>query len=313
MSKATLKFAFIGVFAALSAQAETVSADRACPFESPEFCDVSADNPRAGVSKPTKTLPLKASGNTGATLADTRSVTDDIRSHEGEDIFFDSFEACIEFFEAYPDMDGDSWGAEVDPTVFCNRFPHNFVLNTGDCDDTSSLIFPGHPELCDDLDNDCSGIVDDNVPADGFEINNSCGNANNLISVGSSQTISYNTMTIYPQTDQDYYLIPAEETDSTCECCDFFCTDEDYQLVITLHVPQDAGSYIFCTGDPCASVNDDCMEIPAGQQNSWIWTFDGACLVDDSFDVYVRIYGDNAPGSECKPYTLSYWFTPGCF
>ena len=42
-----------------------------------------------------------------------------------------------------------------------------------DCDDTSPLAYPGGQELCDGLDNDCNGIVDDGasfVPADPVEI-----------------------------------------------------------------------------------------------------------------------------------------------
>src|SRR5260221_679527 len=34
-----------------------------------------------------------------------------------------------------------------------------------DCDDTNNKIFPGNPEVCDGIDNDCNGMVDDN-PSD---------------------------------------------------------------------------------------------------------------------------------------------------
>ncbi|MCA9634313.1 MAG: putative metal-binding motif-containing protein, partial [Myxococcales bacterium] len=42
-----------------------------------------------------------------------------------------------------------------------------------DCDDTSPLAFPGGEELCDGVDNDCNGVVDDNaryVPAGGGDV-----------------------------------------------------------------------------------------------------------------------------------------------
>lgn len=41
-----------------------------------------------------------------------------------------------------------------------------------DCDDTSASAYPGAPEICDGVDNDCNGIVDDGMaymPAEGFE------------------------------------------------------------------------------------------------------------------------------------------------
>jgi hypothetical protein len=42
-----------------------------------------------------------------------------------------------------------------------------------DCDDTSAAAFPGNPEICDGVDNDCNGVVDDNakyVPVGGAPV-----------------------------------------------------------------------------------------------------------------------------------------------
>lgn len=59
----------------------------------------------------------------------------------------------------YADTDGDGYG---DPAVIQTAFnqPPGYVLNNLDCDDTRSTIYPGAPEICDGLDNNCDGVVD---------------------------------------------------------------------------------------------------------------------------------------------------------
>src|SRR4051794_5794992 len=42
-----------------------------------------------------------------------------------------------------------------------DRDGDGFSPNKGDCDDNNNTIFPGAPELCDMLDHNCNGIVDD--------------------------------------------------------------------------------------------------------------------------------------------------------
>jgi cysteine-rich repeat protein len=47
-----------------------------------------------------------------------------------------------------------------------------FSTCAGDCDDTNPNIHPGHVELCDGMDNNCDGIIDEEVCGDG--IDNDC-------------------------------------------------------------------------------------------------------------------------------------------
>jgi len=61
----------------------------------------------------------------------------------------------------YHDSDGDGVGAGA-PVLACSA-PEDHVEIPGDCDDDDPDVFPNGPELCDDKDNDCDGMVDDGV------------------------------------------------------------------------------------------------------------------------------------------------------
>jgi hypothetical protein len=182
-----------------------------------------------------------------------------------------------------------------------NGAPNTCVPNSG----------AAHAESCNGLDDDCDGPIDDGAFADTSEPNNSCSEYRTLATVGSDQTLTFNNFTLYPSGDVDYYRIPAMETDSSCTCCDLFCTDEDFRLTITLTVPAGAGSYQFCSDTACGTVSNYCVTVPAGGSNYWQWNLDGSCPGIDSYSVYVRVSPGNSPGFACAAYSLSYYFQSG--
>ena len=83
---------------------------------------------------------------------------------------------CLLYFV---DQDGDGYGVTSSGLCLCAPSKTHTALVGGDCEDTSGTINPGNTELCDGIDNDCSGITDDgsanSTCKSGSCVNGSCG------------------------------------------------------------------------------------------------------------------------------------------
>ncbi len=60
------------------------------------------------------------------------------------------------------DGDGDLYGG-IEQKFCVDKAPAGWILQGGDCDDQRSDIVPSATEVCDDTDNDCNGVIDDNA------------------------------------------------------------------------------------------------------------------------------------------------------
>ncbi len=63
----------------------------------------------------------------------------------------------------YADLDGDGHGADRITQVACAEAPTGFFATADDCDDLDATAFPSGTEVCDGVDNDCSGTADDGI------------------------------------------------------------------------------------------------------------------------------------------------------
>ncbi|MCB9678321.1 MAG: putative metal-binding motif-containing protein [Alphaproteobacteria bacterium] len=63
----------------------------------------------------------------------------------------------------YPDADMDGYGSLVGVVLSCAPQP-GMVNNDDDCDDTDPDVNPGQTEVCDGVDQNCTGVADEGLP-----------------------------------------------------------------------------------------------------------------------------------------------------
>ena len=60
----------------------------------------------------------------------------------------------------YTDQDGDGFGDTNQPQLACSQ-PSGTAISNTDCDDMDGNVYPTAVELCDEIDNNCNGVIDE--------------------------------------------------------------------------------------------------------------------------------------------------------
>ena len=153
----------------------------------------------------------------------------------------------------YADSDGDGFGDTFDSVQACSA-PTGYVSDNTDCDDSEANNYPGNTEVCDGIDNNCDGQIDENVESTFYEDADGDGFGNGSVSL---QACSAPTGYVADNTDCDdteanNYPGNTEVCDGIDNDCDGLVDDDDNSLAdaTTWYADTDGDGY----GDPLDAV-----------------------------------------------------------
>ena len=179
----------------------------------------------------------------------------------------------------------------------------------------------GTAEVCNGEDDDCSGVVDDNLDQDQHEANDSCGTARDLGKVQENAGALPFAATLYKDggVDSDWYKITTDELEDILPPCTLWPPDDVcYVLEITLQSPagvnldfcaylEECGGQEFCADDEGSGGGDQVLIVWAG-----LWG-DLVGVLSDDRAFYVEVKPNSGTVNSCEPYSLKFdFYDAGC-
>ena len=201
----------------------------------------------------------------------------------------------------YEDLDGDGFGSDVTQR-YCEE-KDGWVSQTGDCSDEDILVYPLAEEICDDIDNDCDGEVDENIgdvyyvdaDSDGF------GSASSVLACELNEGYAVNN---HDCDDTDSAIYPGAE--ELCDYIDNDCDgviDEDVWSAMMWYLDSDGDGH----GDP-ANGSESCAQ-PAGYVSSSLDCNDNdASISPNALEICDSIDNDCDGGVDNQAVDADLWY-----
>ena len=115
-------------------------------------------------------------------------------------------------FTYYADTDGDTYGNPSASVMDCTQ-PSGYVIDNTDCNDANGSVHPGAADVCNSIDDNCNGVIDENaitgtVSPSGLAV--FCQGGSVTLTANSGAGISYqwqkNTKNLVGATNQTYVV-----------------------------------------------------------------------------------------------------------
>jgi hypothetical protein len=188
----------------------------------------------------------------------------------------------------FTDADGDGVGVAEEASVVCEMIEGQ-ALRAGDCDDADPAVYPDAPELCDGLDNNCDGIVDDGLETQSWYVDNDGdGFGGPVLPLVACAAPSGYLATATDCDDSDPAIYPG--ADEACDLADNDCDElVDENVTTSFFEDRDGDGY----GDPntvqdaCSVPNgyvDDDQDCDDDNPSIHPWTLDSCNGIDENCD-----------------------------